>query len=318
MSVDFWRISYIILYTRQFGGNNMDQQLELKAFAKVNLGLDVLRRREDGYHEVSMVMQSIRLFDRLILSINPYGDIRLTSNLSHLPLNENNLVYQAIDIMRKEYGIKDGISVRIEKHIPIAAGLAGGSSDAAAALIGMNQMFSLGIREQRLMELGVTLGADIPFCIMRGTALSQGIGEILTPLPPVPECWLLIVKPSFSMSTRFVYQHLDPKTALHPDIDGMVEAIKRGDLAGMTERMGNSLEQVTAAHFPDIISMKEKMTELGAMNAIMSGSGSTVFGVFDQKDPAVEAAAVFRKEPGIRLAAAVRPYNSIRKRNLKS
>ena len=293
----------------------MDQQLELKAFAKVNLGLDVLRRREDGYHEVSMVMQSIRLFDRIILEVNPYGDIRLTSNLAHLPLNENNLVYQAIDLIRKEYGIQDGISARIEKHIPIAAGLAGGSSDAAAALIGMNQMFSLGIREQRLIELGVTLGADIPFCIMRGTALSQGIGEILTPLPPVPECWLLIVKPSFSMSTRFVYQHLDPSSAEHPDITGMVEAIKRGDLTGMTSRMGNSLEQVTASHFPEIITMKEKMMELGAMNAIMSGSGSTVFGVFDQKDPAVEAASVFRGNPGIRLATAVRPYNSVRKKD---
>lgn len=292
----------------------MEKELELKAFAKVNLGLDVLSRREDGYHEVSMVMQSIRLFDRLIMEPNTSGDIRLSCNLSYLPLNSGNLVYQAIDLMRKEFNIKDGLTVRIEKHIPVAAGLAGGSSDAAAALIGMNQLFSLGIREERLKELGVTLGADIPFCIMRGTALSQGIGEILTPLPPLPECWLVIVKPAFSMSTRFVYQHLDLSTALHPDIDGMVGAIREGNLEGVTSRMGNSLEQVTAAHFPEIISLKEKMVDSGAMNAIMSGSGSTVFGVFDRKDLALAAADAFRGDTGIRLATAVRPYNSIRKR----
>ena len=293
----------------------MEKQLELKAFAKVNLGLNVLRRREDGYHEVSMIMQSIRLFDRLIMEPNLSGDIRLSCNLSYLPLNSGNLVYQAIDLIRKEFNIKDGLTVRIEKHIPVAAGLAGGSSDAAAALIGMNHLFSLGIREQRLKELGVTLGADIPFCIMRGTALSEGIGEILTPLPPLPECWLVIIKPAFSMSTRFVYQHLDPETAFHPDIEGMIGAIRDGNLAGITSRMGNSLEQVTAAHFPEIISLKKKLVDLGAMNAIMSGSGSTVFGVFERKDPALAAADAFRGDAGIRLAAAVRPYNSIHKKN---
>ena len=292
----------------------MNRPLHLKAYAKINLALDVVRRRDDGYHDVRMIMQTVRLFDRISLKRTKGRNIRISTNLSYIPCNEDNLVYKAIDIIRKKHGIKDGVEALIEKHTPVAAGLAGGSSDAAATLVGMNQLFSLGISQSSLIEYGASFGADIPFCIMRGTALSQGIGEILTPLPPVPDCWLLIVKPSFSMSTRFVYQHLDPDTALHPDIDGMVEAIRKGDLAGMTERMGNSLEQVTAAHFPDILSMKKKMTELGAMNAIMSGSGSTVFGVFDQKEPAVEAASVFRQETGIRLAAAVRPYNSIRKK----
>ena len=291
----------------------MEKQLELRAFAKVNLGLDVLRRREDGYHDVRMVMQSVRLFDRLIMETNPGGEIHLSANVSYLPLNENNLVYRAIEIMRKEYNIPDGISVQIEKHIPVAAGLAGGSSDAAAVLVGMNQMFSLGIREQRLMEHGVAIGADIPFCIMRGTALSEGIGEILTPLPPIPDCLLVIVKPSFSMSTRFVYQNLDPEHAVHPDIDGMIDAIYAGSLTGITSRMGNSLEQVTAAHFPQITVLKRRLIDLGALNAIMSGSGSSVFGIFDNQDTADKAVEALRQDPETRRATVVRPYNSLKK-----
>ena len=296
----------------------MDQQLELKAFAKVNLGLDVLRRREDGYHEVSMVMQSIRLFDRLILSINPYGDIRLTSNLSHLPLNENNLVYQAIDIMRKEYGIKDGISVRIEKHIPIAAGLAGGSSDAAAALIGMNQMFSLGIREQRLMELGVTLGADIPFCIMRGTALSEGIGEILTPLPPIPNCWILLIKPTFSMSTKYVYQNLQlNNNTVHPDIDKMIEAIKIGSLPKIAARMGNVLESAVGNRTHSIAALKAAIEEQGAEASLMSGSGSTIFGLFQDKDLADRALSVLSQDPLVHHGIVVSPFQKSHGVNLE-
>ncbi len=190
----------------------MTQPLHLKAYAKVNLGLDVLRRREDGYHEVRMIMQTVKLFDYITLQKNTCGQIRLSSNLPYLPLNEKNLVYRAIDTIRTAYNISDGVDAAIEKHIPVAAGMAGGSTDAAAALVGMNQLFSLGITQDELIKHGLTLGADIPFCIMRGTALSEGIGEILTPLPSIPACWFLIVKPTFSMSTKFVLKLLGMKT----------------------------------------------------------------------------------------------------------
>ena len=287
----------------------MSDSVKLKAFAKINLGLDVIRRRDDGYHEVRMIMQSIRLFDRITMTRNSSGTIQLSSNLHFLPLRENNLVYQAIKEVREIYSIPDGVDVHLEKHIPISAGLAGGSSDAAAILVGMNQLFSLNLPEKRLREIGLTMGADIPFCIMRGTALSEGIGEILTPLPPMPDCFIVIVKPSFSMSTAFVYQNLDLTRVEHPDIDGMIRALGQKDLSGITDRMGNVLEQVTATHFPEIISIREKLIELGAKNAIMSGSGSSVFGIFDDEDAAERAASYFRKQPDIKLSRNVTAYN---------
>ncbi len=288
----------------------MAQPLHLKAYAKVNLGLDVIRRREDGYHEVKMIMQTVKLFDNITLQKNTCGKIRLSCNLPYLPLNEKNLVYRAIQIIRENCHITDGVDASIEKHIPVAAGMAGGSTDAAAALIGMNQLFSLGITQDQLIEYGLSLGADIPFCIMRGTALSEGIGEILTPLPPIPSCWFLIVKPSFSMSTKFVYEnlHLDHDT-YHPDIDGMIGAIKKQELSGITNRMGNVLEQVTKKHYPAIEEIKQDMRNMGALNSLMSGSGSTVFGIFTSRELARNAAAFFHKSPGIRQTALVRPFN---------
>ena len=288
----------------------MTQPLQLKAYAKVNLGLDVLRRREDGYHEVRMIMQTVKLFDLITLQKNTCGQIRLSSNLPYLPLNEKNLVYRAINTIRTAYNIPDGVDATIEKHIPVAAGMAGGSTDAAAALVGMNQLFSLGITQEELIKHGLTLGADIPFCIMRGTALSEGIGEILTPLPSILACWFLIVKPTFSMSTKFVYEnlHLDEQTK-HPDIDGMIQAINHNDLTGITYRMGNVLEQVTQKHYPAIIQIKENMRRLGALGALMSGSGSTVFGIFTSREAAGKAAEFFRKDPGIKQTAVVRPFS---------
>ncbi|MCI6859025.1 MAG: 4-(cytidine 5'-diphospho)-2-C-methyl-D-erythritol kinase [Eubacterium sp.] len=288
----------------------MGQPLHLKAYAKVNLGLDVLRRREDGYHEVRMIMQTVKLFDHITMKKNTCGKIRLSCNLPYLPLNEKNLVYRAIDVIRNTYHIKDGVDADIEKHIPVAAGMAGGSTDAAAALVGMNQLFSLGISQDTLCEYGGALGADIPFCIMRGTALCEGIGELLTPLPSIPSCWFLIVKPSFSMSTKFVYQHLHlDNNTKHPDIDGMISAIREENLIGITRRMGNVLEQVTQKHYPAIGQIKNDMRKLGALNALMSGSGSTVFGIFPSKDAARTAAEHFYNNPGIRQIAVVRPFN---------
>lgn len=288
----------------------MAQSLHLKAYAKVNLGLDVIRRREDGYHEVKMIMQTVKLYDQIIMERNHSGMISLQTNLPYLPVNEKNLVYRAIDIIRKEYGIQDGISANIIKKIPVAAGMAGGSTDAAAAFVGMNQLFALNITQEKLMEYGVSLGADIPYCIMRGTALSEGIGEILTPLPPIPGCWFLIVKPSFSMSTKFVYEHLTLNdSTVHPDIDGMVDALREKDLTGITDRMGNVLEQVTPQHYPAVNELKQLMKQNGALNALMSGSGPTVFGIFTSKENAEYAARVCRRHPLVKQTAIVRPFN---------
>lgn len=293
----------------------MAQPLQLKAYAKVNLGLDVIGKRADGYHEVRMIMQTVKLYDRITMEKNDSGQIILSTNLPYLPVNEKNLVYRAIDIIRQAYDIPEGVTVNIVKRIPVAAGMAGGSSDAAAAFVGMNQLFQLGITQQKLMEYGVKLGADIPYCIMRGTALSEGIGEILTPLPPIPNCWFLIVKPTFSMSTKFVYEnlHLD-QVAVHPDIDGMQEALHNHDLKGVTDRMENVLEQVTQSHYPAIGEIKDIMRREGALNALMSGSGSTVFGIFKTKDAAERAAAACHRHPAVKQTHIVRPFNkSLRK-----
>ena len=288
----------------------MAQPLELKAYAKVNLGIDVIGKRPDGYHEVRMIMQTVKLYDRITMEKNDSGNIILSTNLPYLPVNEKNLVYRAIDMIRNAYGITDGVTASIVKRIPIAAGMAGGSSDAAAAFVGMNQLFHLGITQQELMDYGVKLGADIPYCIMRGTALSEGIGEILTPLPPIPNCWFLIVKPTFSMSTKFVYEnlHLD-EIAVHTDIDGMKEALYQRDLIGVTDRMENVLEQVTKKHYPAIGEIKDIMRKEGALNALMSGSGSTVFGIFKSKETAEKAAAACHEHPSVKQTHIVRPFN---------
>lgn len=292
----------------------MSKSINLKAYAKVNLALDVTGKREDGYHMVRMIMQSVRLFDRITLKLRPDDGITLSSNLPYLPVDERNLVWKAIDMIRNKYQIKEGISAHIDKHIPVAAGMGGGSSDAAAALVGMNMLLGLRIPRKELLEYGLTLGADIPFCITRGTALAEGIGEILTPLPRIPDCWFVLVKPAFSMSTKFVYQNLVlNENTVHPDVDGMVEALKDQDLSGVTCRMGNVLEQVTAEHFPAIIEIKEKLVRLGAENSLMSGSGSTVFGIFTDEKKAKAAAADFRSMPEIKMAAAVAPFYPLKR-----
>lgn len=288
----------------------MYHSLQLKAYAKINLGLDVVGKREDGYHNVRMIMQTIRLFDRITLERNDSGRITLSTNLPYLPANENNLVFKALDIMREKYHIKDGIHADIHKRIPVSAGLAGGSTDAAAAFVGMNQMFELGVSQDTLMNYAVTLGADIPFCIMRGTALSEGIGEVLTPLPAMPDCWFLVVKPAFSISTKTVYENLKlDQVPSHPDIDGMIEALRQKDLYGITSRLENVLEHVTRDLYPIIEQIKDCMRQKGAHGALMSGSGSTVFGIFTDRGKAEKAADSCREQFNIRQAAIVRPFN---------
>lgn len=271
-------------------------KLELKALAKINLGLDVLGRRENGYHDVRMVMQTIYLYDDVILKKRKEPGIKVDTNLFFLPVNEHNIAYQAADLLIKEFGITDGVEIRLTKHIPVAAGMAGGSSNAAAVLFGMNRMFELGLSEQELMDRGVKLGADVPYCIMRGTVLAEGIGEKLTPLSPVPKCYVLVAKPSVSVSTRTVYEKLDSKEIIdHPDIDGLLTGLENGDLMQVAASMGNVLEQVTISDYPVIEEIKDAMKEAGALNAMMSGSGPTVFGLFRERSRAKKALALIRK-----------------------
>lgn len=271
-------------------------KLELKALGKINLGLDVLGKRDNGYHDVRMVMQTVYLYDQIRMVKTKEPGIRLNTNLFYLPVNENNLAYRAADLLMKEFGIQEGVKIILDKHIPVAAGMAGGSSNAAAVLFGMNRMFSLGLSRKELMERGVSLGADVPYCIMRGTVLAEGIGEKLTPLPPMPKCFVLLAKPSISVSTKVVYEKLDShEIAEHPDIDGIIEGLKGRDLGSVSACMGNVLEKVTIEAYPVIEKIKETMKSQGALNAMMSGSGPTVFGLFDDKKKAKKAAFRIRE-----------------------
>lgn len=264
--------------------------ISLKALAKINLGLDVVRRREDGYHEVRMIMQTIHLYDRLKITKMKTPGIEIHSNLPFLPVNENNLVYKAGKLLMDEFGIREGVRVDLLKRIPVAAGMAGGSSDAAAMLYGMNQLFGLKLSRQALMERGVTIGADVPYCLMRGTALAEGIGEKLKQLPPMVKCPVLIAKPQISVSTKFVYQNLKlDEHTVHPDIDRLIQDIRNKDLQAAARDMGNVLETVTIPNYPVIAQIKEQMMHSGAVNSMMSGSGPTVFGLFENEKQAKKA-----------------------------
>lgn len=288
----------------------MQDTIQLKAYAKINLGLDVIGVRQDGYHEVRMIMQTVKLFDKLSFRLLEEDIIRIKTNLGFLPTDENNLVYKAIRLLKETYGVSEGIEVDLFKCIPVAAGMAGGSSDCAAALIGASRLFKLNLDKKKLMEYGVKLGADVPYCIMRGTALSEGIGEILTPLPSIPDCYILIAKPPISVSTKFVYEHFDAQeNVVHPDIDGMVEAIHHKDLDGIIKRFGNVLETVTIPEYPVIDEIKQLMMEKGAMNAMMSGSGPTAFGFFKDKNIADTAAESIRKKQLANQVFVVQPFN---------
>lgn len=272
--------------------------IRLKARAKINLGLDVLGKREDGYHEVRMVMQTIGIYDRLILTKIPEEEIRITSNLAFLPVNENNLIYKAIKLLKDEYHFPGGVSVDLNKFIPVAAGMAGGSTDAASTMFGVNRLFGLNLSMGKMMELGVRLGADVPYCVMRGTALAEGIGEKLTRITPVPHMWILIAKPQINVSTRLVYEQLDMGgIQKHPDIDGIIRAIEAQDVVRIAQSMGNVLENVTVPLYPVIETIKQDMLSHGAINAMMSGSGPTVFGIFPDEQTTL-ACQVFLKKKG--------------------
>jgi len=289
------------------------------AYAKVNLGLDIVGIREDGYHLVKMVMQTVELHDVLSFRKNGGTEVVLRisdkstlPDLADVPTDGRNLIVKAAERMRQRYGITEGVDITLEKHIPMAAGMAGGSTDCAAALRGMAGLFGLPCTEEELAEIGVSLGADVPYCLVGGTALSEGIGEVLTPLSPMPCCGMIVVKPDFGASTKEVYgayDSLDPAGIEHPDIDGMVRALGKGDISGVLKRLGNVLEDVTAGLHPEIHRIEELLIECGAVTAIMTGSGPTVFGILPEgQDAAAKVemknrAEAFLKEEGI--AAAV-------------
>ncbi len=266
------------------------ESIELAAYAKINLGLDVVRRLENGYHEVKMVMQTIGLHDTLRLEKTKEG-IALFVDSSEAPADENNLAYKAARLLKEHCGVTEGISIHLQKRIPVAAGMAGGSTDAAAVLKGMNRLFSLGLSEEELCGIGVRLGADVPYCIMGGTALAEGIGEKLTVLPDAPDSVVLVAKPPVSVSTKYVYEKLRlSEIEKHPDIDGMVRAVRKGSLAGIVSRMENVLESVTEKEYSVITGIKHFMEENGAKKALMSGSGPTVFGIYEDRADAEKAA----------------------------
>ena len=264
-------------------------EIELKSLAKINLGLDVLGRRENGYHDVRMVMQSIYLHDEVKIEKKRREGIEIVSNLRFLPIGEGNIAYKAAHMLIEEFSLEGGVRITLNKHIPVAAGLAGGSSNAAAVLFGMNRLFRLGLSKEELMERGVKLGADVPYCIMRGTALAEGIGEKLTKLSPMPHCHIVVAKPPINVSTKMVYESLDAGAITkHPDIDAIIEAINEGDVKKVAERMGNVLEDVTVPMYPVIAKIKNDMISQGAYNAMMSGSGPTVFGIFPDEQTALK------------------------------
>ena len=284
--------------------------IRLKARAKINLGLDVLGKREDGYHEVRMVMQTIGIYDRLILTKIPEEEIRITSNLAFLPVNENNLIYKAIKLLKDEYHFPGGVSVDLNKFIPVAAGMAGGSTDAASTMFGVNRLFGLNLSMGKMMDLGVRLGADVPYCVMRGTALAEGIGEKLTRITPVPHMWILIAKPQINVSTRLVYEQLDMGgIQKHPDIDGIIRAIEAQDVVRIAQSMGNVLENVTVPLYPVIETIKQDMLSHGAINAMMSGSGPTVFGIFPDEQTTLACQAFLKKKGDARQVYITENFN---------
>ena len=275
----------------------MDRVIKEKGYAKINLSLDVLRRRDDGYHEVKMIMQTVGLYDELTFEAKPDPDITL--KVLNVPVGadlgplEKNLIYRAAKIILDEVKIDTGVTITLDKHIPVAAGMAGGSTDAAATLRGLNKLFDLNYSDEHLKELGVKLGADVPYCINGGTQLSEGIGEILTPVAAPPsDAYILIAKPDIAVSTKFVYENLHANTlSYHPDVDGMMKAMENKDLRDMASKLGNVLETVTVKEYPIIKDIKDTMLNAGALGSLMSGSGPTVFGLFDDESKARTAAS---------------------------
>lgn len=271
------------------------ERISINAMAKINLGLDVLRRRESGYHDVKMIMQTVNIYDTLDFYKLQEPKIIIKTDTMELPTDEDNLIYKAVKLLFDKCEIKEGVEITLTKRIPIAAGMAGGSTDAAAALVGINTLFDLNLSMEELKEIGVKIGADVPYCIEGGTTLSEGIGEVLTKLPDAPDCFVVVAKPEISVSTKYVYENLHAnELKYHPDIDGMVKAIYEKDLDGVCRRMENVLETVTETKYPVIAQLKKLLKDAGAENSLMSGSGPTVFAIFKDEEIARKALEVVK------------------------
>lgn len=267
-----------------------------KAYGKVNIGLDVTGRREDGYHFVKMILQSVDIFDEVAVRKQENG-ISVQTNKPFLPTDERNLAYKAAKILIDEYGIKEGVHIDIGKNIPVAAGMAGGSTDAAAVLKLMDKIFELNMDQNEMDRIAVRLGADVPFCLRKGTYLAEGIGEKLTKLPDMPSCYLAIINPHFGISTKWSYEQLDKMTEIkHPDIDGIINAMGAHDLEKVSAEMGNVLEKAALEKYPQIQEIKDKLLSAGAMGSLMSGSGPTIFGIFADEEKCNRGLDLFKGE----------------------
>lgn len=260
------------------------EDILVKCPAKINLSLDVIGKREDGYHLLRMIMQAISLFDEVKIEKRKEG-IKVNCNNQSIPQNSSNTAYKAAELMFEKYKLEGGVEIYIEKNIPVAAGLAGGSTDAAGVIKGIDRLFGLNISEEEMMETGLKVGADVPYCILGGTALAEGIGERLTPLNPVKDIWCLIAKPDISVSTKDVYGKLKiDEISRHPDTDQLIYYIQRNDIESLAKNMVNVLETVTIKDHPIIFEIKNIMMDYHALGSMMSGSGPTVFGLFDDRD----------------------------------
>lgn len=265
--------------------------IDLKSRAKVNLSIDVLGKREDGYHLVEMIMQTIDLYDKLKITEIEENSILIKSNSLDIPLNEDNIMYKAVNLLKNQFNIEKGIEISIEKNIPVAAGMAGGSSNAAAVLVGLDKLWNLGLSENELKDIGLKLGADVPFCITGGSALAEGIGEKLTNIKGLPEDLnILVCKPNIFVSTKEVYQSLNmDKVKRRPKNKELIDALQKEDVKFISENMVNVLEEVTSLKYSEIGQIEDIMIKNKALGSMMSGSGPTVFGLFDNKDCAIKA-----------------------------
>lgn len=287
------------------------EQVKLFARAKINPALDVIGKLDNGYHSIKTIMQTVSLFDTIHILKTESNKIELTSNLSWLPNDSRNLVYKTAEYFKKNYNIKKGININLTKNIPISAGLAGGSTDCAATLIGIRNLFKLPISNEELFKIGKELGADVPFCLLRGTALAEGIGDKLTPLHYFPYCYIVIAKPSFSVSTESVFKDLDINNIKkRPDIEKIIHYLKKEDLKGICNNLVNVLEEVTIQRHPVIEKIKHTMIKNGALGSLMSGSGSSVFGIFSSKKSAIYAIKEIKFKYNIKDMFLTIPFNN--------
>ncbi|MGI6678135.1 MAG: 4-(cytidine 5'-diphospho)-2-C-methyl-D-erythritol kinase [Dehalobacterium sp.] len=278
------------------------ESVRLKAPAKINLSLDVIGKRGNGYHDVRMVMQSISLADQVQVIKENQG-ITITSNSTQIPLDENNLAARAWKVMAQCFRLSGGVRIHLEKNIPVEAGLAGGSSNAAAVLKAVNLLYDLKLSTMDLAHIGKSIGADVAYCVRGGTALAEGIGEILTPLPALPEVWMVLVKPGFGVSTKEVYQALRLQDiSRHPDTERMIRAIKEGEWHAIVHQMVNVLEEVTLKKYPQVGEIKKALADAGLF-PLMSGSGPTVFGIAETKEKAYEVSRKIGHQWGTVLVA---------------